>query len=403
MIGRVNARLAEALAVGRRDGTYKIVQELEGAVGAHVELTARGRVLLFSSNDYLGLSSRPEVVAAAKAALDKFGASTASVRFICGTLSIHRELEGALARFLGAGSALTYSSCWAANTGLIPAITQAGDVVLSDELNHASLIDGGRLAPKGVERRVYRHADMADLARLLSEAASAPARFIVTDGVFSMEGDLAPLPEIVALARTHDAVVVLDDSHGMGVMGATGRGTAEHFGVGGEIDICTGTLGKALGGGTGGFVAGPLPVIETLAQGSRPHLFSNALPASVAGASLAGLRILEDAPHMPATLRAKAAQFRESLRERGIHAIESQSAIVPVMVGETARAIAMAGRLLDAGLFVTGFGFPVVPEGTARLRFQVSIRHSEEDLREAVAITANSWKQVQHADAPRAS
>jgi glycine C-acetyltransferase len=403
MIGRLNVRLAEALAVGRRNGTYKVVKELQGTVGAHVELADRGRVLLFSSNDYLGLSSRPEVVVAAKAALDRFGASTASVRFICGTLSIHRELETELSRFLGVGSALTYSSCWAANTGLIPAITQAGDVVLADELNHASLIDGGRLAPKGVERRVYGHADMADLARLLSAAASAPARFIVTDGVFSMEGDLAPLPDIAALARAHDAVVVLDDSHGMGVMGETGRGTAEHFGVAAEIDIYTGTLGKALGGGTGGFVAGPLPVIETLVQRSRPHLFSNALPASVAGASLAGLRILEEGRHLPAALRAKAAWFRQALREHGIQAIDSPSAIVPVIVGETARAIAMAERLLDHGLFVTGFGFPVVPEGTARLRFQVSAGHSEEDLREAVAIIAKAWSQARHADAPRAS
>jgi len=394
MIGRLNVRLAEALATARREGTYKVVHELAGPVGARVDLASGGRrVLLFSSNDYLGLSNHSDVVEAAKAALTRYGASTASVRFICGTLSVHRELESALSRFLGTGSALTYSSCWAANTGLIAAITQPGDVVLSDALNHASLIDAGRLVAKGVERRIYRHNDMADLARQLAEAAAAPVRFIVTDGVFSMEGDLAPLPQIVELARKHDAVVIVDDSHGMGVMGPTGRGTAEHFGLADQIDIYTGTLGKALGGGTGGFVAGPLPVIETLLQRSRPHLFSNALPASVAGASLAALGLLEAQPAMAASLRAKAQFFRQALQKRGIQTIEAESAIVPVVVGQTARAIALSERLLREGLLVTGFGFPVVPEGTARLRFQISNAHTEGDLRTAVDIIARIWAQ----------
>jgi glycine C-acetyltransferase len=391
MTATLDARLAEALDQARRNGTYKTLRHLEGAVGPHVGVEGAGEVLLMASNDYLALSAHPEVIAGGKAALERFGASTGSVRFICGTLTIHRALEQALARFLGTPAALTYSSCWAANTGLIPAITRPGDVILSDALNHASIIDGCRLAHRDVVRETYRHADMEDLAAKLAAHRGAPARFIVSDGVFSMEGDVAPLDRIVALARAHDATVILDDSHGMGVLGATGRGTPEHFGLHGGIDILTGTLGKAVGGGTGGFVAASPAVTETLVQVSRPHLFSNALPASVAGASLAALTVLEREPERVARLRANAARFRAALAAAGIAPLPGESAIVPVIVGDTARAIRIADCLFTQGLFVTGFGFPVVPEGHARLRFQISAGHTAQDLDWAVATVRAAW------------
>lgn len=392
MSPRLNARLAETLGAAVQAGTYKRLHEIEGPVGTRVRLAGRGDVALMSSNDYLGLANHPEVVAAAKAALNRYGAGTASVRFICGTLAIHRELETAIARFLHQGAAITYSSCWAANTGLFAAITQPGDVVLSDELNHASIVDGCRMVAAGVIREVYRHNDMAHLRALLDQHAGAPATIIVTDGVFSMEGDLARLPDLVKLARKYDATVILDDSHGLGVLGETGRGTAEHFGLMHQIDIVTGTLGKALGAGTGGFVSAGAPVIDTLIQRSRPHLFSNALPASIAAAALAAIRLLDTNPAMSQALRVNSRVFRSLLAERSIPVLDGESAIIPVIVGETNRAISLAARLLERGIFVTGFGFPVVPEGTARLRFQVSRAHSPKMLEKVAATFLEEWQ-----------
>ncbi|MCH9054160.1 MAG: aminotransferase class I/II-fold pyridoxal phosphate-dependent enzyme [Proteobacteria bacterium] len=385
-------RLESDLVAARRNGTYKQLRHIESPPGGRVSIEGKGRVLLMSSNDYLGLAGHPDVIAAGIEALGRFGAGTASVRFISGTLTIHRELEDALARFTGMETALTYSSAWAANTGLIPAILRPGDAVISDALNHASIIDGCRLLPKGVTRLVYAHSDMDDLAAKLEASADANARVVITDGVFSMEGDLARLDRITELAKRHDGIVVLDDSHGLGVLGEGGRGTAEHFGLHGRIDIITGTLGKALGGGAGGFVAGPRAVTETLIQISRPHLFSNAVPAATAATSLAALGLISRQPAMVKELKDKVRHFRSGLGRLGITPVEGASAIVPVIVGETARAIALADALFDAGLFVTGFGFPVVPEGTARLRFQISNALGYEDLDTALAIIDKVWR-----------
>jgi glycine C-acetyltransferase len=383
-------RLSANLHKEEESGTYKHLKFIKGAIGSKIELENFGEVTLLSSNDYLGLANNPEVVQAAKDALDKYGASTASVRFICGTQDIHRQLEKAIADFHGTEASLSYSSCWAANTGLFSAITVPGDVILSDELNHASLIDGIRATAKGVVKAVYKHSDLADLKQKLIEHKDAPSRIIVTDGVFSMEGDIAKLDKIVELAQEFDALIVLDDSHGLGVLGKTGRGVAEHFGVLDKIDIFTGTLGKALGAGTGGFVAGPKSVTESLIQKSRPHLFSNALPASVAAAGCKSLELLDQHPEKVALLQQKAASFRERLKALGLSPLDGESAVVPVIVGQTATAIKVAGKMLEKGVFVTGFCFPVVPEGEARLRFQVSASHTDEQLENAAELLRDS-------------
>ncbi len=377
-------RLQTSLVQAEENGTYKHLRSLGSAIGARVELEGQGEVTLFCSNDYLGFANDPKVVNAAKGALDQFGASTASVRFICGTQTVHEKLEKDLAALHGTEAALTYSSCWAANTGLFSAICGEGDVILSDELNHASLIDGIRVAGKAVQKQVYKHSNMADLEEKLEAAIVAPARIIVTDGVFSMEGDIAPLDQIVDLADKYDALIVLDDSHGLGVMGERGLGVAEHYSVLDKIDIYTGTLGKALGAGTGGFVACPSSVRETLIQKSRPHLFSNALPPSVAAAGSASIELLLEEPKRVTELQRKANWFRGYLQELGLKPLPGDSAIVPVILGQTATAIEVANKMLKEGIFVTGFGFPVVPEGEARVRFQVSYLHDEKYLKEAV-------------------
>jgi glycine C-acetyltransferase len=346
-------------------------------------MQGRGRVLILSSNNYLGLSDTPEVIASGKEALDRFGAGTGSVRFICGTFTIHQELEAALARLVGTPAALSYVSCWTANEGLMPTVLDEQDVVISDALNHASIIDGVRLCKAG--RRVYKHSDMADLRQVLTETASARTRFIITDGVFSMEGDVANLPEIVALARAHDAVVAVDDSHATGVMGAHGRGTAEHYGMVGEVDIITSTLGKALGGAAGGFTAGSEAIVDYLIQRSRPQLFSNALPPTVAASALAAVRYLESHPERVTALHENARYFRSRLVEMGFHPLPGETPIVPIILGETAKAIRASELMLDEGVFVTGFGFPVVPQGHARVRCQISAAHSRDDLDFALA------------------
>lgn len=378
-------RLAAELEEAERQGTYKHLKSIESPIGAKIKLAGKEGISLLSSNDYLGLANHPEVVEAARAALTQYGASTASVRFICGTQVIHQKLESALADLHGTEAALTYSSCWAANTGLFAAICEGGDVILSDALNHASLIDGIRATGKTVMRKVYRHSDMAHLEELLQTYENAPSRIIVTDGVFSMEGDIAPLDKIVALARKYDAIIVLDDSHGLGVLGKTGLGVAEHFGVLDQIDIFTGTLGKALGSGTGGFVAGPKVITETLVQKSRPHLFSNALPPSVAAAGCKSIELLKANPNWVTDTQDKERWFRNHLKELGLNPLEGDSSIVPVILGETATAIKIAAQMLEKGIFVTGFGFPVVPEGEARLRFQISKAHSKQQLQEAAS------------------
>jgi glycine C-acetyltransferase len=363
-------RLDEKLNELQEKGTLKVHRHIDSPMDAEVCMEEKGEIIILSSNNYLGLSSNKGVINAGIKALRKYGAGTASVRFICGTFTIHRELENEIAGFLKSAAALTYVSCWDANMGTIPILAKEGDALISDSLNHASLIDGCRMSK--AERLIYKHADMNELEACLRKAQNAKTKLIVTDGVFSMEGDLAPLPEIAKLAEKYDAVTMVDDSHGIGVMGKTGRGTVEHFGLLGKIDIITGTLGKALGGAAGGFVASSKSVVNTLSQVSRPQLFSNGVPPTVAGSALQAIRTLEKRPQLVDKLRSNVIYFRQGLNAIGFKPLESESAIIPIIIGETAQAIKVSNALLAEGVFVTGFGYPVVPEGTARIRIQIS-------------------------------
>lgn len=371
------------LAAMEQAGTKKTFRHITGPMDTEVGMEEKsGEVLVLSSNNYLGLSNHPELIKAGQDALAKYGAGTASVRFICGTFSIHNEIEAALAKLHRTEAALTYVSCWAANTGLMPAIAGAEDVLISDALNHASLIDGCRMSK--AKRMIYAHSDMAELEAKLKEAKGARRIFIVTDGVFSMEGDIANLPAIVKLARAYNAAIILDDSHGVGVMGKHGRGTAEHFDCEKDIDIVTGTLGKALGGAAGGYVAGSKALVEYLNQVSRPQLFSNALPATIAASAMKAIEILEREPERVARLHAITKKMRDGLKARGFKPHEGESAIVPIIVGDTAFAIKMSQELLKEGIFITGFGYPVVPEGTARLRIQMCASLTDEQIAFAI-------------------
>jgi glycine C-acetyltransferase len=383
----VNTVLTEQVGAeleGLREArTYKRFLTLESPQGPVVRMEGQGEVIVLSSNNYLGLASHPEVVRAGIEGLERYGAGTASVRFICGTFAPHHVLEEKLAEISGTEAALTYVSCWNANEAVIPTLTDDTTVILTDELNHASIIDAVRLS-RPAQKVIYPHSDLAALRDGLVAAPAGARKLIVTDGVFSMEGDLAKLPEIVELAREHDAVVVVDDSHGVGVLGATGRGTVEHFGLLGEVDVITGTLGKALGGAAGGYVASSVEVCDLLAQRSRPQLFSNALPPTVACSALRAIELMLEEPALLARLRENSRTFRELLVEAGYRPLEGEAAIIPIIVGETADAIALSQRLLDEGVFVTGFGFPVVPEGTARVRVQMSAALEPEHLERAI-------------------
>ncbi len=376
----------------KADGVYKRLNHLASPQSAWVEMEGRGRTLILSSNNYLGLCDEPSVVQAGIDGLKKFGAGTGSVRFICGTFTVHRELEQALARFVGTEASMSYVSAWNANEGLTATIVEAGDFVISDELNHASIIDSMRLA-KSITKcttAVYKHSDLDDLVAKLEANKGARRRLIWTDGVFSMEGSIARLPELLQVARDYDAIVVMDDSHATGVLGKTGRGTAEHFGVVGEVDVITSTLGKAVGGAAGGFVAGAAALCDMLTQRSRPQLFSNALPPTVAASALQAIRVIEREPERVQRLRDNAVYFRGQLEEAGFKPLAGETPIVPIIIGETAAAIQMSEQMLAEGVFVTGFGFPVVPQGTARVRCQVSSAHSRDDLDFAI----NAFKLV---------
>jgi glycine C-acetyltransferase len=371
----------------KSDRVYKRLNYLDSPQSARVKMEGRGDVLIFSSNNYLGLSDEPSVVQAGIDGLERFGAGTGSVRFICGTFTIHRELENAIARLVGTEASLSYVSAWNANEGFTATIVEQGDFVVSDALNHASIIDSLRLA-KAITKcttAVYAHSDMADLESKLAGAKESKRRIIWTDGIFSMEGSIAKLPDILEIARRHDAIVVMDDSHATGVLGEHGRGTAEHFGVVGEVDVITSTLGKALGGAAGGFVAGPASLCDMLTQRSRPQLFSNALPPTVAASALAAIEFLNAHPERVKQLRDNANYFREQITEAGFKPLPGETPIVPIIVGETATAIRMSDMLLEEGVFVTGFGFPVVPHGQARVRCQLSAAHSRDDIDEAIA------------------
>ena len=379
--------LGGALDDFKRDKVYKRLNYLDSPQSARVKMEGRGEVLILSSNNYLGLCDEPSVIQAGKDALDEYGAGTGSVRFICGTFAVHRELEEALAKFVGAESALSYVSCWNANEGFTATVVEENDFVVSDALNHASIIDSVRLA-KAITKcttAVYKHSDMTDLRDKLAGAKANRRRLIWTDGIFSMEGDIAKLPDILQLAREHDAIVVMDDSHASGVLGKRGRGTAEHHGVLGEVDVITSTLGKALGGAAGGFTAGSAALADCLTQRSRPQLFSNALPPTVAASSLEAVRVIEREPQRVAKLHENARYFRAAITEAGFKPLAGETPIVPIIVGETALAIKISEMMLDAGVFVTGFGYPVVPQGHARIRCQLSAAHSKEDLDFAVA------------------
>ena len=370
----------------KRDKVYKRLNYLDSPQSARVQMEGRGEVLILSSNNYLGLCDQPEVVQAGIEGLREYGAGTGSVRFICGTFTVHRDLEAAIARFVGTEASMSYVSAWNANEGLTATVVREGDLVLSDALNHASIIDSMRLA-KAITKcttAVYKHGDMDDLREKLRANRTAPRKMIWTDGVFSMEGAIAKLPDILEIAREYDAIVVMDDSHATGVLGETGRGTAEHFGVLGEVDVITSTLGKALGGAAGGFVAGSSALCDMLTQRSRPQLFSNALPPTVAASALAAIEFIERHPERVRTLRENSRYFRERITDAGFKPLPGETPIIPIIVGETADAIRMSDMLLDEGVFVTGFGFPVVPQGQARVRCQISAAHSRDDLDYAV-------------------
>ena len=375
----------------RDAGLYKDERVITSPQGVAIQVGSDAEVLNFCANNYLGLSSDPAVIDAAAEALRTHGFGLSSVRFICGTQDLHKRLEQALARFLGTDDAILYTSCFDANGGLFETLLQEGDAVLSDALNHASIIDGIRLCKAARYR--YAHADLDDLEAKLKEAASARLRLIATDGVFSMDGDIAPLDRIVELARAHDALVMVDDSHATGFIGATGRGSIEHCGVLGEIDVITSTLGKALGGASGGFTAARGPIVELLRQRSRPYLFSNSLPPSLAAAGLAVLERLDETTDLRDRLAENTAYFRDAMTSAGFDIRPGVHPIVPIMLYEAPLAQAMAADLLAEGIYVIGFSYPVVPEGQARIRVQISAAHERSHLDRAIEAFARVGRQ----------
>jgi glycine C-acetyltransferase len=365
----------------RAKGLYKNERQLQGPQGSAIRVGGR-EVINFCANNYLGLANHPAIVEAAHEGLRRYGYGLASVRFICGTQELHKQLEGAIARFLGKEDAILYSSCWDANGGLFETILGDEDTVLSDELNHASIIDGIRLCKA---RRVrYRHSDMAELERELKQSETSRLRLVVTDGVFSMDGDLAKLREICDLAGRYDAIVMVDDSHATGILGPNGRGTAEHLDVLDRVDIITSTLGKTLGGATGGFTCASKEVVEFLRQRSRPYLFSNTLPPPIVNAALKALELISGSGELRTRLHENARKLRAALEGAGFTLKPGEHPILPVMLGDAALATRMADELLKRGIYVIGFSYPVVPQGQARIRIQLSAAHTPEQLDQAV-------------------
>ncbi len=370
----------------RADGLFKTERVIVSPQGSSIRVEDGAEVLNFCANNYLGLADDPRLVEAAKEALDRWGYGLASVRFICGTQDVHKHLERRISGFLGTDDTILYSSCFDANGGLFETLLGEQDAVISDELNHASIIDGVRLCK--ARRLRYRNRDMADLESQLAASSDARRRLIATDGVFSMDGYVAPLDEICQLAERHDAMVMVDDSHAVGIVGARGRGTPELHDVTDRVDIVTGTLGKALGGASGGYTSGRQEIIDLLRQRSRPYLFSNSVAPAVVGASLAVLDLLEGGDDLRARLRENTAWFRTRMTELGFDILPGDHPIVPVMIGDAARASRMADVLLGKGIYVIGFSYPVVPVGKARIRTQLSAAHTREDLAVAVAAFA---------------
>ena len=378
MVDTMREHLARQLEEIRAAGLSKDERLIASPQGAHIALKDGRKVLNLCANNYLGLSDHPELIAAAQAALARWGYGLSSVRFICGTQTLHKELERSLAEFLGVDDAILYSSCFDANGGLFEALLTEEDAVISDELNHASVIDGIRLSK--AQRFRYRNNDMADLEARLRESAGLRFRLIATDGVFSMDGTIANLAGICALAETHRALVMVDDSHAVGFLGANGRGTHEYRGVMGRVDILTGTLGKALGGASGGYTAGRKEIIEYLRQRSRPYLFSNTLAPVVAAASLKALELVASRPDLRRRLTVSTRRFREGMVGEGFQIKPGEHPIVPVMLGDAHLAARMAERMLAEGVYVVGFSYPVVPKGAARVRVQISAALEEIDI-----------------------
>ena len=392
MYTEVQNQLSGRLQEIDQAGLFKRERPIQSPQQAEIEVAAGQKVLNLCANNYLGLANHPAILDAARQALDEWGYGLASVRFICGTQSIHKQLEDKLSQFLGMEDTILYSSCFDANGGLFETILDAEDAVISDELNHASLIDGIRLCKAA--RLRYKNGDMTDLEAKLKEAAGARTRMVVTDGVFSMDGYIARLPEICDLAERYQAMVMVDDSHAVGFMGKNGRGTHEHLGVMGRVDIITGTLGKALGGASGGYTSGRKEVIGLLRQRSRPYLFSNSLAPPIVGASLKVLDLVTESGELRTRLARNTQRFRQHLTALGFNILPGEHPIVPVMLGDAALATRMADLLLTKGIYVIGFSYPVVPQGKARIRVQVSAAHTEEELDFAAEMFSEAKKEL---------
>ena len=382
MIAEFEKQIAQTLEEIKSQGLFKTERVITSPQEAHISITGGKSVLNMCANNYLGLADHPKLIAAAKEALDTRGFGMASVRFICGTQDIHKELEAALTKFLGTQETILYPSCFDANGGLFETLLSEKDAVISDELNHASIIDGVRLCK--AQRFRYKHNDMADLEAQLGAAKDAHFRLIATDGCFSMDGTIANLAAICDLAEKYKALTMIDDAHATGFLGKTGRGTHEYRGVMGRIDIITGTLGKALGGASGGFTSGRKGIIDLLRQRSRPYLFSNTIAPPVVAASLKALELLSASTELRDKLEENTKYFRAALTERGLTIKPGVHPIVPIMIGDAAKSQKFAARMLEKGVYVIGFFYPVVPHGTARIRTQVSAAHSREDLEFAV-------------------
>jgi glycine C-acetyltransferase len=382
MFGELQQHLQQALQEIRESGLYKAERRITSPQRAHITVGTEREVINMCANNYLGLADHPQIIKAAHEALDRWGYGMASVRFICGTQSLHKELEARLSAFLGMDDTILYSSCFDANGGLFETLFGPDDAIISDQLNHASIIDGIRLCK--ARRLRYRNRDMADLEQRLKESCDARFRLIVTDGVFSMDGYIAELETICDLAENHNALVMVDDSHAVGVLGEHARGSPEHCGVMDRIDIITGTLGKALGGASGGYTSARKEIVEMLRQRSRPNLFSNSLAPPIVAASLKALDLVQHHPELAERLRANTRRFRDGMTAAGFELLAGEHPITPVMIGDAPTAARMAERLLDEGIYVIAFSYPVVPKGQARIRVQVSAAHSPQDIDTAV-------------------
>ncbi len=391
MYGKFKQHIEGTIGEIRDAGLYKSERVIEGPQDARIDVNGRG-VLNMCANNYLGLSDHPALVEAARKSLDEWGYGLSSVRFICGTQAIHKQLERNISEFLGTEDTILYTSCFDANGGLFETLLGEEDAIISDELNHASIIDGVRLCK--AQRFRYKNSDMGDLEAKLKEARSARFRMIATDGVFSMDGYIAKLPEICDLAEKHDALVMVDDSHAVGFMGKTGRGTHEHHNVIDRIDVITGTLGKALGGASGGYTSGKKEIIELLRQRSRPYLFSNSVAPPIVAASIAAIDLLTQSTELRDKLMDNTRYFREKIADIGLEVLPGEHPIVPVMFGEAQPAVKMAEALLERGVYVIPFSFPVVPKGKARIRTQVSAAHSKEDLDFAIEKFAEAKAEI---------